>query len=257
MTHDLTEPCTLLTWDSDFWGMPIGRVLGNELTPAGLAEIDRWCSRRSIACLYFLASGNDPATVRAAEDGGFRLTDTRVTLGRPSERLAPGAPPPSSAGVTIRPSDTSDIEPLKRIAAVSHRDTRFYFDIHFPPITCQLLYERWIETSCAGYADRVLVADEGGLPIGYVTCHLPAGSDVAGRIGLLGVAPHARGQGIGRRLVMSALNWFGDTQVEAVTVVTQGRNIGAQVVYQRCGFVTLSQLLWYHKWYRLPERETP
>jgi len=33
-------------------------------------------------------------------------------------------------------------------------------------------------------------------------------------------------------------------------VVTQGRNYGAQRMYQRCGFVTRTTELWYHKWFR-------
>ena len=32
-------------------------------------------------------------------------------------------------------------------------------------------------------------------------------------------------------------------------VVTQGRNIAGQRLYQRCGFLTRSVELWYHKWY--------
>ena len=33
-----------------------------------------------------------------------------------------------------------------------------------------------------------------------------------------------------------------------IDVVTQGRNYSAQRLYQRCGFITQSTELWYHKW---------
>jgi ribosomal protein S18 acetylase RimI-like enzyme len=33
-----------------------------------------------------------------------------------------------------------------------------------------------------------------------------------------------------------------------VSVVTQGRNVAAQRLYQRAGFVTASTQLWYHRW---------
>ncbi len=79
---------------------------------------------------------------------------------------------------------------------------------------------------------------------------------MAGRIGLVGVATHNRGRGIGTQLVLRALDWFAGQDVETVTVVTQGRNIGAQSLYQRCGFIIQSHQLWYHKWYRLPDLAT-
>lgn len=246
-------PCVVLEWDSAFWGFPVARLQGESLAPESMAGIDNWCRQHAIACLFFLATFDDPVTVHTAEGAGFGLTDARVTFGRTPAQLASSAPPEGSQGPIIRPNIESDIEPLQRIAAVSHRDSRFYFDLHFPRHTCELLYERWIALSCAGYADHVLVADEDGAAVGYITCHRPAGGEQAGRIGLVGVASHARGHGVGTRLVLHALDWFARQQVETVTVVTQGRNISAQVLYQRCGFVTRSHELWYHKWYRLPE----
>jgi hypothetical protein len=34
-----------------------------------------------------------------------------------------------------------------------------------------------------------------------------------------------------------------------VNVVTQGRNSKAQRLYERCGFLTRSVQLWYHRWF--------
>jgi hypothetical protein len=34
-----------------------------------------------------------------------------------------------------------------------------------------------------------------------------------------------------------------------MTVVTQGRNRGAQRLYQQCGFLSRDLQLWHHKWY--------
>jgi ribosomal protein S18 acetylase RimI-like enzyme len=36
--------------------------------------------------------------------------------------------------------------------------------------------------------------------------------------------------------------------VQRVSVVTQGRNVAAQKLYQSCGFTTCSVQLWYHWW---------
>lgn len=106
------------------------------------------------------------------------------------------------------------------------------------------MYQIWLRKSLAtDYADTVVVADLDGLPAGYVTCHLnsPAGE---GNIGLAGVAESARGKGCARDMVLRALKWFHEKGFDRCNVVTEGRNIPAQRLYQRCGFVTRSVELW-------------
>jgi len=38
-------------------------------------------------------------------------------------------------------------------------------------------------------------------------------------------------------------------QIDKVSVVTQGHNLAAQRLYQRCGFLTHSIKFYYHKWF--------
>jgi hypothetical protein len=38
--------------------------------------------------------------------------------------------------------------------------------------------------------------------------------------------------------------------MQQATVVTQGRNVVSQRVYQRCAFMTRSAQLWYHCWFK-------
>jgi len=231
-------------------------IRGHSLRAGDLQHIDRWSNQHEIACLFFLGTFYDAATNLTAKGNGFRLTDTRITLGRAPTRLSDGPGMPTR-DMLIRPSINADVEPLQRIAAASHRDTRFYVDLHFPRAKCQQLYECWITRSCQGWADQVLVAEVDEAPVGYITCHLPSGDEVTGTIGLIGVAPHARRRGAGQQLVLRALDWFAQQQVDRVAVATQGRNIGAQDLYQRCGFVTQSLFLWYPKWYSHPDSGTP
>jgi ribosomal protein S18 acetylase RimI-like enzyme len=64
----------------------------------------------------------------------------------------------------------------------------------------------------------------------------------------VGLAPEAQGRGLGRQLIQAAIGFFERQAATRITVVTQGRNVRAQRLYQRCGFVTESLLLWYHWW---------
>lgn len=234
------ELCTRLEWDSEFFGFPIARLQQHYLRPDTVHACLAWCREHAIRCLYFLANPDDQATVDLAAAHGFRLVDLRVTLERPVRE--PIAPSPC-----VRPWREEDVAALRQIAAVAHRDSRFYYDTNFPRGRCDELYQVWIERSCRGYADAVFVAELEGIASGYVTCHLmPDGS---GQIGLVGVAESVRGRGMGAQLLQAALAYFRQQGVTMVRVVTQGRNTGAQRLYQRQGFLTSRIQLWYHRWF--------
>jgi dTDP-4-amino-4,6-dideoxy-D-galactose acyltransferase len=79
-----------------------------------------------------------------------------------------------------------------------------------------------------------------------VTCL--RGDAGTGSIGLVGVAEAARGRGLGGRLVAAALGWFAGQGVERVEVVTQGRNVAAQRLYQAHGFRTRRVEVSFHRW---------
>ncbi len=233
----MTSLCTYLDWDSEFFGRRIARLNVSHLSAKQADQALAWCADERIECLYFLADADDAETVRAVEARGFALVDIRCTLERRGD--------PPSLPVGIRPSQPEDIAALKAMASVNHRDSRFYYDGHFPQALCDTFYATWIERSCADYADAVLVAERDGEPAGYITCDLHGDY---GQIGLLGVGERWQGQRIGQALIDGALHWFGQRGIDRVQVVTQGRNVRAQRAYQRCGFISKQIQLWYHCW---------
>ena len=212
-----------------------------------MRAIDMWCSQNAIECLYFLARSSEPSVFEIAQTHGFDLVDIRVTYSQKIAGLATSTN--RHPEVLIRPVELTDIPKLQEIARYSHTDSRFYADKHFPRNLCDALYDTWIARSCTGYADAVLVAESRRAPVGYISCHLDT-TNKHGSIGLVGVDEQTRGQGIGQALVKQALEWFLAQRMLTVTVVTQGRNIAAQRLYQKNGFFTESMQLWYHKWYR-------
>ena len=239
--------CRYLEWDSSFFGVRIARANPHTVSSADLNLIWRWCDSQLIDCLYFLAESDDRQTVSLLQDSGFYFVDIRMTM---TCELPLDKPDTDSVSPGIRPALPSDIPALRQIARVSHRDSRFYYDGHFPSHRCDELYEIWIERSCKGYADVVLVAESEGLPVGYLSCHLKNDEKACcGEIGLVALSEAARGRGFGSNLVAAALDWFDVHGARRVSVVTQGRNIAAQRLYQRCKFVTDSVALWHHKWF--------
>jgi dTDP-4-amino-4,6-dideoxy-D-galactose acyltransferase len=237
-----TNPCVRLPWDSAFFGVAIARVNGAALDEARAAAVDAWCARERVACVYFLAGAEDAATARCAAGHGFSLVDVRM------EFEWKGAAGAMAAGV--REATAADVPALEAMARSSFTDSRFYVDGHFPRAKCDDLYARWIRESCrpGGLADSVLVAEQGGVPAAFITC-MREGDGNVGRIGLVGVDARWRGRGLGQTIVRAAQGWFKDHGVQAVRVVTQGRNIASQRLYQRRGFLTHTVGLYFHKWY--------
>jgi ribosomal protein S18 acetylase RimI-like enzyme len=250
MPGSTDPPCVFLEWDSAHFGLRIARVPEGELTPSLMREVDAWCADNAIDCIYYLAGIDDPESRRVAGRNGFDLVDVRVELSR---GLAGGGDRELStngAGAAVRRATGADLSPLKAIAGESHTNTRFYRDGRFAAERCRSMYEIWMEKCVNDDSGFVVVADVDGDVVGYVT----GGTDSEGRglIGLVGVKDAVRGRNIGSRMVRGALAGFREQGVEVVRVATQGENVAAQRLYQRCGFLTDSLYLWHHKWFRTP-----
>ena len=84
--------------------------------------------------------------------------------------------------------------------------------------------------------------------LAFVSCTLDQ-ERATGAISLIGVAENMRGRGLGLAMVQIALNYFRQEGMQFAEVVTQGPNIAAQRLYQKCGFRTKQTSLWYHKWF--------
>ena len=241
MTHSTL--CQFLDWDSEFFGLRIGKIVPQCLTKTDLSQALEWARHQQIDCLYFLCDASAMPSLALAQQAGFLLTDVRLTL----EIQAKNAALLSRTQSGVRLARAGDIDALKAIARTGHSTTRFFADPHFPRQRCHELYERWIEKSCTGYADAVFVAEnQEGKISGYFTCHLD--EQKRGSIGLVGVASDAKGQGHGSALLHAALDWFSSNACAVITVVTQGNNIAAQRLYQKHGFLTRSAELWFHYW---------
>lgn len=234
------DPCEILPWDSKFFGFVVARVRPSRISSKTCKEIDQWCIRNGVRCLYFLADSTDSASANIAQDSGFRFVDQRVTLERSLDGPRPAAQP------SVRSACDADLDALRAIARESHRDSRYYFDSGFSRERCEALYERWIEASYRGSADFVLTSGPEGSPNGYVTGHL--GADQLGSLGLVAVAASAQGTGVGISLVTGALARFHDLGIKQVRVVTQARNVPALHLYARTGFLIKAVQTWYHVW---------
>jgi ribosomal protein S18 acetylase RimI-like enzyme len=230
-----------LPWDSDHFGVSIGRLL-----PPALSEVDLTAALLSadgagIRCLYWL-SDPDEAQVALGRQAGFKKVDVRVEL---VLDLA-SQPLPLERASGIRRACDSDLLALKALASQSHRNTRFYTDTSFPPDRADALYAAWIERSFNDPAQIVLVSGPPGEPDGYIA--FGASEEGHGVIGLIAVAESQRGAGIGSALVSSAIHRLAEQGIQQIEVVTQGDNDAARRLYGGVGFTERKRSIWLHRW---------
>lgn len=229
----------LLPWDSEFFGFPIGRISERD-GPNSIAQSLARADGNGIDCLYYLVPADDVPALHDALRHGFEPYDIRVEF----ERLL-GGPAPPDADAPVREAELADEPVVAELAAQTIAPTRFTFDDHFPPERIPLLYAEWVRRGLrSGPARRVLIAEPAA---GFVVCGL-GNEDAIGSIELIGVARRFAGRGIGRVLMHKAHALMREAGCDRTRVVTQGRNVAAQRLYQCLGYRTVTVAWWLHRW---------
>jgi dTDP-4-amino-4,6-dideoxy-D-galactose acyltransferase len=229
-----------LDWDSDFFGVTIGRV-GAAVGADGLGGAVAAADGDGIRCLYLLCPADDDQLLATALDQGFRPYDVRVELDRRLDAEADGG----SAEAGVREATAADADALESMARERMVGTRFWADPHFSRQRVGDLYAAWLRRGLTTPPDRLTLVGDGA--DGFIVCGLDRDAAV-GSIELIAVDAAAGGQGLGGRLVRAANHAFVAAGMSAATVVTQARNIAAQRLYQRCGYRTARSDFWLHRW---------
>ena len=99
---------------------------------------------------------------------------------------------------------------------------------------------RHIDDDIAANPDGVFVADAEGTVAGYITALVDRAAG-KGRIPNLAVAREFRGQGLGRRLIEHALDYFRREGLGYAMIETMAQNPVGQHLYPACGFVEVAR----------------
>ncbi|MEZ3501132.1 dTDP-4-amino-4,6-dideoxy-D-galactose acyltransferase [Pantoea sp. KPR_PJ] len=220
-----------LAWESAFFGLTTARLeLDGELPldealrhPASLWQIKVPADRIDVTddlCQY-----------------GFQLAEGEADLAMNITRTE------RQSGIRI--ARESQIDELRTAAAQLFVQSRFRAP-WFAAGDSGRFYAQWIENAIRGTFDHqcLIASDPFGALQGFISLRETEG-DV--RVGLLGVLPHAQGQGIGQRLLLAGADWGRVRQLKQLRVATQLSNLTAMRLYLRSGARLESTAYWFYR----------
>lgn len=151
--------------------------------------------------------------------------------------------------INIRPYQPVDLNVLQEITVAS-----------FSGVALEQLLEqklgRWdergwkarkadhIDDDCAANPAGVFVAERAGQILGYITTRVDRHNG-RGRIPNMAVAEEARGLGLGRRLILHALDYFRRQGLKIAQIETMASNDVGQHLYPSCGFEEVARQVHY------------
>jgi dTDP-4-amino-4,6-dideoxy-D-galactose acyltransferase len=222
----------ILEWDSRFFGMSVAAILPEILGHEDLAEVMALLEENGVRLAYWASDPGDGKSQRAAIDCRGTLVDRKITY------VTSAGESPLPAGGPAWPVETynesftnSDLENL---AVQAGRYSRFRVDPRIPEEKFVEMYKTWIRKSVdRQIADAVLVVRHMDRIVGMVTVGEKNGR---GDIGLIAVDDGMRGKQVGAALVFAAQAWAFGRGWDSAQVVTQGENVAACRLYERCGY---------------------
>jgi len=99
---------------------------------------------------------------------------------------------------------------------------------------------RHIDEDVAANPSGIFVAEADGLVVGYITTLVDRAAG-KGRISNLAIAAGFRNQGLGRKLIEFALDYFGKQGLEYAMIETMAQNAVGNHLYLQCGFVEVAR----------------
>lgn len=225
-----------LQWDSDFFGLHIGRV--DLLTAEDAIGLKR--QRENLKHQFDLLYIFDLNDVGFEADGA-RLVDEKILYSKPCE-------PRKQFPEILLYKAAQPNEDLYRLALVSGGYSRFKLDERLPKGSYDRLYTRWIENACPkeGTNKQILIfTNAQRVAKGMITIDH---TGELGHIGLVAVDTDVQHQGIGGKIMSTLDGYLFEKGVKMLEVPTQKANSDACRWYEKNGFTIQSIIPIYHWW---------
>lgn len=230
-----------LNWDTEFFNIKVGSI---DISHFNLKEIDE-VMKKAQNSLYRLVYLFDKELNAARSEmlvsyNGCELVDTKIVFYKDlgdakiyKENCRDFLP-------------TDDLDNLYFLALESGKYSRYKLDLNFNYTDFERLYRTWIDKSISGQiADKFIVYELKNRIIGFVSFRY---QDKLSQIGLIAVAPEARGMGVGKQLIACVEALSLRQGCIGMMVATQEKNQIACSFYKQLNMIIKEKINIYHLW---------
>lgn len=224
-----------LQWDSDFFGLRIGRADIQSLDDAVELALQHYDLKYKYDLLYvFCKEGLSFDAIDA------KLVDEKILYSKNCENK-------DAIKDVMLYMQSEPNESLYKLALVSGGYSRFKLDERLSDGSYELLYRKWIEKACPqeGTNKQIFAYAPDGIAKGMITVDYDG--DKA-QIGLVAVDTECQHQGIGTKIMSTLEYYLYRKGVMTIDVATQAANRDACRWYEKNGFVKKSVTPIYHWW---------
>lgn len=234
----------LLKWDSDFFGIPVAKILPDVLSVQELDFVISRMKEEQVKLVYWATNPNDEESQKSARYFHGFLADKKVTFVTEISRTFKQSE--NDDWIIEEYTDTVPCSDLENLAVQAGIYSRYKRDLRIPEKKFVDMYRLWMRKSVNGQmADVVMVARYSGKIAGVVTV---LEKNRRGCIGLLATSEDMRGKAIGVALVRAAQAWAYKRSLSYAQVITQEDNIPSCNLYKKCGYHIEKVEYFYHIW---------
>lgn len=233
-----------LSWDSDFFGMKVGRVqiadlIENNIPPSIFTA---FLQQEFYKLVYLSSNYNDADCATYAKGISAKLVDSKVVW---TKKVSSAPRPLGHPDIKSIKGENCSCE-LLHLAFQSGEYSRFKTDRNFESGAFERLYQTWIEKSLDGIlADEVFAYTVDKKHVGLITVKKDK-LDI--EIGLLAVDVRHRQKEIGRNLMSMVELYCIEAGFNSIKVATQLQNETACEFYKRNKYSIKSIENIYHLW---------
>jgi GNAT superfamily N-acetyltransferase len=255
-----------LPWDSNIFGRRMGALKYVVVHPDFrdqpealeqlLDHVIQWAIAEGVEFLLCKSYTDDQTLLYALQQKGFLLVDTLLNYVYDMRRHAFDEipEPPLNSGVILRQATEDDLESLIDVAhrAFRHHFGRYNADIRISSDQATQVYEEWIRSAIAGYADWIIVAEVNGTLAGYSVWKKPAASERSlsvkvGHYSIAAVHPDYSGRGLFGTLTYAGMALFPDI-ADCIEGPTHINNYPVQRGYTKLRWHIADAQHSFHKW---------